>query len=287
MKLKILVVITILVLACGCTDFRFPWQEKKKEAEPTKPQVPISKGGLTSIGLKKYTETNVGNKTDFIFRLKSDRIYFFRMEYVDELQTTKKGGTTRKFVKRYKKVDYDLFLMDNNESLLKGSTQSAGLREAILFSPEKTGKYLLRVLNDKRESKGSWPVFIISAEYYKKGESNRIQIKGKDMKKQKPGYETYYALWLRKSPYSSVHIDVPPSLDMYQVRSLCIPDNKFRDTYLHYYYSLRSTEALSNNNYASCAASGKDMNLKLVKGKDCLLQFIGEWGEGELTLKFK
>ena len=285
MKLKILVVITILVLVCGCMDFRFPWQEKKK-AEPTRPQVYISKGGVTPIGVKRYTETVIGNTTDFIFKLKSDRRYLFLMYYVDELQFTKKG-TIRKFENKYRYIDYDMFILDANESILKGSTQSAGLHESIVFSPNETGTYILRILNDKRESLGSWPVFIISTEYYTKGVNNKIYIKGKNPKKQKPKYETYYALLLKKSPYSSVHIEVPPSLDMYQVRSLCIPDNNFMDTYLHYYYSLRSTEALSNNNYASCAASGNDMTLKLVKGKHCLLQFIGEWGEGELTLKFE
>lgn len=285
MKPEVLVWITILVLVCGCVDSILPGQKNGEDIK--KPEVSISKGGLTSIGVKRYAEAKVGNKTDFVFKLRRNRTYIFMMEYVDALQKTEKKGTVRKFKDKYKRVDYDLFILDSNESLLKGSTQSAGLSENIVFSPAKTGKYILRILNDKRESKGSWPVFIISAEYYKKDEGNRISIKGKDVEKQEPGYETYYALWLKKTPYSSVHIEVPPSLDMYQVRSLCIKDNKVGDIYLHSYYSIRSTEALSNNNYASCAASGSDMKLKLTKGKNCILQFIGEWGEGDLNLKFE
>ena len=107
------------------------------------------------------------------------------------------------------------------------------------------------------------------------------------MKKQKSEYETYYALWLKNNPYSTVHMTLSPSLDMYQVRVLCIDNMKFMNTYLHSYYDISSTDVPKNNRYVSCGTSGEDMKLKLTKGKNCMLQFIGEWGAGDISLTFK
>jgi|GEM_PF-2521487 len=280
MKFWILAGITIPVLICGCISL--PGQVN----ELGKPNVPISKGGLTPIGVKKYTENKVGNKTDFIFKLQGNRKYIFLMNFVDETQRKGKD-VVKKFRDRYSYVDYDMFVLDADGNILKGSTESAGLGERIVFSPEETNNYTLRILNDRKESKGSWPVFIISAEYYENGENRSIYIKGKSVEKQTPEYETYYALWLKNNPYSLAYIDVPSSLDMYQVRILCIDDKNFMNTRLHLYYDISSADAPDNNRYVSCGTSGEDMKLKLTKGKDCLLQFIGEWGEGELTLNFR
>lgn len=251
---------------------------------PEKPQIKSSPTGLTPIGVKKYTTVDLGEHALFEFKLRSGRAYEFLLNYVDD------GD---KYTSSPNKVDNNLFLMDAEGRLLKTSTESVGLPQRIEFTPKETATYYLLIVNNAQESKGVWPVTLISAEKYVDG--MEAYIEGRDTNTNNEKYNTYYSVWLSNETTSAtklIHMSVPETLDMYQARLLCIDGgvNETSGRIIHLKYDPESETAPKDNIYASGKTMGTDLDLELSyseRNKNCILQLIGEWGQGVMTIELK
>ncbi len=267
--------VVVIVMTSGCEMPKSPFA-MQGQSKPEKPSVPLSPGGITPIGVKSHADPQIGNRSVFKFNLDVGRTYEFFMNYVDNAGYT---GT-------YAAVDDDMFIVDSKGTIIGTSTQSAGLSEHIHFTPRESGVYSILIMNDKKESGGMWPVMIVSALDYEWG--GTLYIEGKDINTQGAKYETYNSLWIPSRTFSGyrsaqARINVPETLDMYQVRVFCVSGDW--NNYLYSSYDLQSVNAPAGVPYASFETMGTDAVVNLDVTKDCFLGLIGEWGYGNVNVE--
>jgi len=242
----------------------------------------------------------IGEKWTFIYPLKkgSDYHIYFIGDWIGS------------------KTDYDIYVYDPSGNLVAVHTASAGFPEHLgntiddpFFTPKKTGNYYFVILNDPKESGGEDTATLMVIEHLRCNRWYEKFIKGKvDLSS---FYETRWAYeFLSSSERIEIIVDVPDTLDLYEVRlyPMANPSKGIGENISGYpvawepglYGELDSSGCYGGYNLdddgfrhkeltANCEFPGQDLIINYTspfKGDTILyhLVFIGESGEG--TIKF-
>jgi len=242
----------------------------------------------------------IGEKWTFIYQLKKGSNYhiYFIGDWIGS------------------KTDYDIYIYDPSGNLVAVHTASAGFPEHLgntvddpFFTPKKTGNYYFVILNDPKESGGEDAATLMVIEHLRCNRWYKKYIKGKV--NLSSFYETRWAYeFLSNSERIEIIVDVPDTLDLYEVRlyPMANPSKGIGENISGYpvawepglYGELDSSGCYGGYNQddngfrheeltASCEFPGQDLIINYTspfKGDTILyhLVFIGESGEG--TIKF-
>ncbi len=181
-------------------------------------------------------------------------------------------------------TDYDIMTTYPSVSHTQWNTESAGLPEQVAnddnhqyFVPPSTGTYKFTIVNDERDSKGVEPAMFMLLEHIDVNTEYSCYLEGRDMN----GDEVLMSGWAYEvetsAPKMRVFVDVPDSLDMYEVRmyAMANPDDEIGyginelgvpsgDLFLGFKgeYGGFSTSCKGDRNMEamdSCEHSGRDM----------------------------
>lgn len=198
-------------------------------------------------------------------------------------------------------------------------TEAAGLPEHLgttenepLFKPQYTGTYHFGIENDKSDSSGAQAATLMVIEhidtqtYYK----NKLDMRGRDS----DGNPTYYSTWVYEfdsdAPQIEVIVEVPETLDMYEVRLFLMadpskgvgsdlsgvpipPSNLLKGDILSVKYGGYNLDSKGERGvaFSSCEYYGQDMKLSFNSGSNSNklyhLVFIAEKGGGKLSFYVK
>lgn len=122
-------------------------------------------------------------------------------------------------------TDYDIYVYDEDGDLISTHTQSAGLPEQVsndgknrYFLPAVTGYYSFRIVNDPLESQNSKKATFMIIQHIEPNTVYGKKTYGRDAYNN-PVRETSWAYEFNVSAeVLEVFVDVPPTLDMYEVR---------------------------------------------------------------------
>lgn len=215
-------------------------------------------------------------------------------------------------------TDYDIRTYDPNGKWLSDHTESAGLPEQVAnddrhqyFVPEMTGDYEFNVINDPRDSKNDEPATLMVIEHIDMNVRYTRYLVGRDERTDEPLLLTSWAHVLNTSSARiRVFVDVPDSLDMYEVRlyamanpdaevgylidGLGVPSGDLFDNFVGEYGGFNTSEKGERNIDAmdSCEYSGQDMEFTYdtpnaeneTSNVFYYLALIAEHGEG--TVEF-
>ncbi len=214
-------------------------------------------------------------------------------------------------------TDYDIYTYTPNGLLATTHTESAGLPEQVAnderhqyYVPETTGDYRFRIINDPRDSKNNHSAVFMLIEHIDTNVRYTRFLEGRNEDDEEL-LNTGWAYELNTSaPRIRVYVDVPDSLDMYEVRlyamanpdagigyslsGLGVPSGDLFDNFAGEYGGFntsckgeRNVEAM-----ASCEYSGQDMvfvydtpnSVNATSNIFYYLALIAEHGEG--TVEF-
>jgi len=272
--------------------------QAKRESDVLKPVDPIffnEKGGTISVDL--------GEEWSFFYPLEAGKRYhvFLVGEWVK--------NTTDPV------TDYDVRTYDPNGKWLSDHTESAGIPEQVAndehhqyFVPERTGKYKFKVINDLRDSKNDEPAILMVIEHIDVNVRYTRYLMGRDEKTDEPLLLTSWAYALNASSHLiHVFVEVPDSLDMYEVRlyamanhdegvgylidGLGVPSGDLFNNFVGEYGGFNTSCKGDRNIEAmdSCEYSGQDMEFVYETPNDesnifYYIVLIAEHGEG--TVEF-
>jgi len=217
------------------------------------------------------------------------------------------------------KTDYDIYIYDPIGNLVAVHTASAGFPEHLgntiddpFFTPKKTGNYCFVILNDPKESGGEDAATLMVIEHLRCNRWYKKYIKGKVGLSS--SYETRWAYeFLSNSERIEIIVDVPDTLDLYEVRlyPMANPSKGIGENISGYpvawepglYGKLDSSGCYGGYNLdddgfrheeltSSCEFPGQDLIINYTspfKGDTILyhLVFIGEDGEGIIKFMIK
>lgn len=222
-------------------------------------------------------------------------------------------------VSEEERTDYDIYVYDPRWYQETFHTEAAGLPEHLgttvedpYFQPKYTGNYTFKVVNDESESKGAQAATLMVIEHIETDRwyRNKLYMRGKDSE----GKPTYFTTWayefVTKKPYIEITIEVPETLDMYEVRLYLManpsagvgkqlsgapisPTNFLYGERSGDYggYNLDPKGYRRRDAFASCEHPGQDMNVTFNAGSDddklYHLVFIAETKWGALSFIIK
>jgi len=123
-------------------------------------------------------------------------------------------------------TDYDITSYDPYGDKISTHTESAGLPEQVAndglhqyFVPEETGDYTFRIINDPRDSKNDQSAVFMVIEHIDTNVRYTQYLEGRDEQTDEEMLLTGWAYEFNtSSPSIRVYVDVPDTLDMYEVR---------------------------------------------------------------------
>jgi hypothetical protein len=174
----------------------------------------ISVGNPVPAVVIEEDQLGVGNSSTFIYRLVAGHRYHIYLsgDWADPEEHT---------------TDYDIYVyeIDGVRALFYSShTESAGIPEQVAndakeqyFVPEETGLYYFVVRNDAIESSAAEQATLMILEHVETDEWVSRNMKGK-VNEQPVALTTWSYEFVTSAPRIRVFVDVPDTLDMYEVR---------------------------------------------------------------------
>jgi hypothetical protein len=167
---------------------------------------------IDKLGLPIRIDTlDIGETWTYVFNLDNDTEYHIYY-YGDWIGTT---------------TDYDIAVYDPDGNRISYHTESHGLIEHLgttvtdpLFKPEKDGEYGIYILNDPKESANASEGTLMVVENLKVNRpyENKLYMEGKDANDAHQFYTTWVYEFNTTSNRIEIPLEVPESLDMYEVR---------------------------------------------------------------------
>jgi len=122
-------------------------------------------------------------------------------------------------------TDYDVLVYDGNGNLVSTHTQSAGLPEQVsndegkrYFVPSTTDQYSFRIMNDALESQNSKNATFMIIQHIETNTEYTRRMTGRDSNNNPQRYTSWAYEFNVSAETFEVYVDVPPTLDMYEVR---------------------------------------------------------------------
>lgn len=220
-------------------------------------------------------------------------------------------------------TDYDIFVYDPSGNRETYHTESCGLPEHLgttathpLFNPKKDGNYSIVIKNDRYDSKLAENGTLMVVEHLdvNRWYRNKLFMEGKDKALLYSYNMTGVYEFNSSSRHIEVYVDVPSTLDMYEVRLYLMADPASRlgsnlvgmpisweaglynrtkqdGTQKVGGYTVDFTPLYKGNVFDSCEAFGEDMFINYtapVSGNLLYhLVFISEWGYGNVSFLLK
>lgn len=245
----------------------------------------------------------IGKNWTYVFNLDNDSQYhvYFYGKWI---------GTT---------TDYDIFVYDPDGNMETYHTASFGLMEHLgttvehpLFNPKKDGNYSILIVNDLKDSGGAEAGTLMVIEHLDANRryKDKLYMVGKDPATEQP---RYYTTWVYEFNSSSrrteISVDVPETLDMYEVRLYLManPASKLGEYLLGmpiaweqglYNKTTQSVggyntnfTAYRGNIFDSCEYRGEDMFINYTSPSTGNLLYhlvlIAEWAYGNISFVIK
>jgi hypothetical protein len=122
-------------------------------------------------------------------------------------------------------TDYDIYTYKPSGTLYTTHTESAGLPEQVAndaqhqyFSPDTSGDYTFKIVNDERDSKNFEPAIFMIIEHIDVNTEFTQLLEGRDIVDDPVLYTSWSYEFNTSSPTIRVFVDVPSNLDMYEAR---------------------------------------------------------------------
>lgn len=212
-------------------------------------------------------------------------------------------------------TDYDILVYDEGGSLVSTHTQSAGLPEQVsnderkrYFVPPATGQYSFRIMNDALESQNSKNATFMIIQHIETNTEYTRLMAGRDSNNNPQRYTNWAYEFNVSADAFEVYVDVPPTLDMYEVRiypmanedkeigetihGVLVPSEpllygELMDGFGGFNISCEGYRA--SDSFASCEYLGQDMMLRHDNVNNTLyhLVLIAEHGSGTVGFYVK
>jgi len=212
-------------------------------------------------------------------------------------------------------TDYDILVYDEEGSLVSTHTQSAGLPEQVsnderkrYFVPMATGQYSFRIMNDALESQNSKNATFMIIQHIETNTEYTRLMTGRDSNNNPQRYTNWAYEFNVSADAFEVYVDVPPTLDMYEVRiypmanedkeigetihGVLVPSEpllygELMDGFGGFNISCEGYRA--SDSFASCEYLGQDMTLSHDNENNTLyhLVLIAEHGSGTVGFYVK
>ncbi len=212
-------------------------------------------------------------------------------------------------------TDYDILVYDGEGSLVSTHTQSAGLPEQVsnderkwYFVPSSTGQYSFRIMNDALESQNSKNATFMIIQHIETNTEYTRLMTGRDSNNNPQRYTNWAYEFNVSDDAFEVYVDVPPTLDMYEVRvyPMANEDNETGETIngvlvpsepLLYGelvdgfggFNISCEGYRASDSFASCEYLGQDMTLRHDNVNNTLyhMVLIAEHGSGTVGFYVK